>query len=324
MKQSAAKPLTIGVDLGGTKVSMALIDAHGQILYDNRYSTNPDRGSEAIVADLMDSVNKFHEQSGQGAVALGIGVAGQIDPVGVVRCSPNLPFHDEPLQARLEEELGLPVMVTNDVNAVTYGEWCYGSGKGIDDMVVVFVGTGVGGGVISGGELLEGCNNTAGELGHTTIVVDGRKCRCPNVGCLEAYVGGWAIAERAGEAVSKSPSDGERLISLAGGIEKITAATVGLAYEEGDLLSRRLVEETGQYLAAGVVGIVNAFNPCLLVLGGGVVEGIPHLVHIVEGVVQKRALKPAAENLKIVKAGLGAKAGVVGAAALARNKITSE
>lgn len=324
MKQSAAKPLTIGMDLGGTKVSMALVDARGQILSDNRYPTNPDKGSEGIVADLIDAVNTFQEQSGQGAAALGIGVAGQIDSAGVVRCSPNLPFHDEPLQARLEEELGLPVLVTNDVNAVTYGEWRYGAGKGMDDLVVVFVGTGIGGGVVSGGRLIEGCNNTAGELGHTTIVTDGRKCRCPNVGCLEAYAGGWAIAERARESVSKSPSEGEKLTSLAGGIESITAATACKAYREGDPLSRRLVEETGQYLAAGVVGIVNAFNPCLLILGGGVVEGIPELVQIVEGVVQKYALKPAVENLKIVKAGLGAKAGVIGAATLARNKIAEE
>jgi glucokinase len=324
MEQSAVKPLTIGVDLGGTKVSMALVDAEGQILSDNRYPTNPDIGSEAIVADLIDAVNKFQEQSGQGAAALGIGVAGQIDQAGVVRRSPNLPFHDEPLQARLEEKLGLPVMVTNDVNAVTYGEWRYGSGKGMDDIAVVFVGTGIGGGAVSGGRLIEGCNNTAGELGHTTIVVEGRKCRCPNVGCLEAYAGGWAIADRAKEAVSANPEEGEKLKSLAGGIENITAATVCKAYREGDLFSKRLVEETGQYLAAGVVGIVNAFNPCLLILGGGVVEGIPELVQIVEGVVQKHALKPAVENLKIVKAGLGAKAGVIGAAALARNKITGE
>ncbi|MBU2560148.1 ROK family protein [archaeon] len=321
MKQSTAKPLTIGVDLGGTKVSMALVDANGQILSDNRYQTNPDKGSEAIVADLIDAVNKFQEQSGQGAAALGIGVAGQIDLAGIVKSSPNLPFHDEPLQVRLEEELGVPVLVTNDVNAVTYGEWRYGAGKGMDDIVVVFVGTGIGGGVISAGRLIEGCNNTAGELGHVTIVFEGRKCRCPNVGCLEAYAGGWAIAERAKEAVSKSPSEGERLISFSGGIEKITAATVCRAYEAQDPLSRRLVEETGQYLAAGMVGIVNAFNPCLLILGGGVVEGIPELVQIVEGVVQKHALKPAVENLKIVKAGLGAKAGVIGAAALARDKI---
>lgn len=324
MEQDVVKPITIGIDLGGTKVSMALIDADGQILSDNRHPANPGKGSEGIITDIIDAVNELQGQAGQKAAALGIGVAGQIDLAGVVKSSPNLPFHDEPLQTRLEEELGLPVLVTNDVNAVTYGEWRYGAGKGVDDLVVIFVGTGIGGGVVSGGKLLEGCNNTAGELGHATIVVEGRRCRCQNLGCLEAYAGGWAIAEMAKEAVTVRPAEGEMLKSLAGGIEKITAAAVCRAYQEGDPLSVRLVEETGQYLAAGVVGIVNAFNPCLLIFGGGVIEGMPELIKIVENGVRKRALGPAVENLKIVKAGLGANAGVVGAAALARNKIAEE
>jgi glucokinase len=254
-------------------------------------------------------------------VAIGIGAAGQIDSNGVVKSAPNLPFKNEPLKDKLEKELGLGVIVTNDVNAATYGEWRFGAGKGVDDLVVIFVGTGVGGGVISSGQLLEGCDNTAGELGHATIVVDGRKCRCPNFGCLEAYAGGWAIAERAREAVSANPNEGEKLKSLAGGLENITASTVNQAYREGDPLSKRLLDETGQYLGAGVVGIVNAFNPCTLIFGGGIIEGIPEMIQIVEGVILKRALKPTVENLKIVKAGLGAKAGVIGAAALARNKI---
>ena len=175
--------------------------------------------------------------------------------------------------------------------------------------------------MISGGQLLEGCNNTAGELGHTTLIAEGRRCHCPNLGCLEAYAGGWAIAERAKEAVSANPQEGEKLTTLAGGVENITAATVSQAYRGGDPLSERLVEETGQYLAAGLVGIVNAFNPCLLVLGGGVIEGLPELIQIVEDIVRKRALRPSVEKLKIVKAGLGVRAGVIGAAALARRKI---
>lgn len=321
MKQSVSKPFTIGVDLGGSKVDVALVDTEGQVLSENRYSTNPDKGPEGIIADIIDAVNKFQEQAGQEVAALGIGVAGQIDSAGVVKSAPNLPFNNEPLQARLKKELGLPTMVINDVNAATYGEWRFGSGKGVDDMIVIFVGTGIGGGVISGGQLLEGCNNTAGELGHTTLIAEGRRCRCPNLGCLEAYAGGWAIAERAREAVTTNPEEGEKLTTLAGGVENITAATVSQAYRGGDPLSERLVEETGQYLAAGLVGIVNAFNPCLLVLGGGVIEGLPGLIQIVEDVVRKRALKPSVEKLKIVKVGLGVRAGAVGAAALARRKI---
>jgi glucokinase len=138
---------------------------------------------------------------------------------------------------------------------------------------------------------------------------------------LEAYAGGWAIAERAQEAAINEPKDGQYLKSLAGSVEEITAATVSQASHQGDQLARRLVEETGRYLAAGVVSIVNAFNPCRLVLGGGVIEGIPELVHIVEDIVRTRALGAAVEKLEIVKAALGGDAGVIGAAALAQELV---
>jgi len=138
---------------------------------------------------------------------------------------------------------------------------------------------------------------------------------------LEAYVGGWAIAERAQEAVRAAPKEGHQLVSLAGSAEKVTAATVSRAYRMGDLLARRLVEETGRYLAAGVVSIVNAFNPCVLVLGGGVIEGIPELIPIVEDIVPTMALEAAVEKLEIVKAALGGDAGAIGAAVLAQDLV---
>jgi len=194
-------------------------------------------------------------------------------------------------------------------------------GKGVDDLVVIFVGTGIGGGVVSGGRMLEGCSNTAGEIGHATLIVDGRNCSCPNKGCLEAYAGGWAIAERAQEAVQANPEAGKALISLAGGVEKITAALVSNAFHEGDILSSQLVRETAQYLSAGLVGIVNSFNPCLLIIGGGVIDGLPELIKTAESFIKKRALKVAAQNLKVIRAVLGNEAGIVGAAALAQDRL---
>ncbi len=315
------KGATLGVDLGGTKVEMALVDGSGQIYETHRYPTQAGEGPESIISDLIDAVKTLQNQSELKVGAMGIGAAGQVDAEGTVRTAPNLPFNNEPLQAKLEKELGLPVLVTNDVSAATYGEWRFGSGKGINDLVVIFVGTGIGGGVISGGKLLTGCNNTLGELGHITLIANGRRCRCPNIGCIEAYAGGWAIAERAIDMVSANPDDGARLKSLAGSSEKITAATVSQGYHEGDPMSKKIVEETGQYLGSGVVGIVNAFNPCQVVLGGGVIEGLPELIPMVEEVTRKHALKPNLNNLKIVKAALGGKAGVIGAAALARNSL---
>jgi glucokinase len=320
-QKKITEPLTLGVDLGGTKVNVALMDASGRLLHAYHSLIHASKEPNRVIADIRAGVDGCLSKTGLEAEALGIGVAAQVDLAGVVHGSPNLGWRNFPLKKELEKQLGLPVLVTNDVRAVTWGEWRYGAGKGVDDLGVLFVGTGIGGGVISGGEVLSGCSNAAGELGHITLVYGGRKCRCPNRGCLEAYAGGWAIAERAQEAVQAAPEKGHYLVSLAGGVDQITAATVGRAYHEGDLLARTLVEETGRYLAAGAVSIVNVFSPCVLVLGGGVIEGIPELIQIVDDIVPTLALEAAVEKLKIVKAALGADAGAIGAAVLAQELV---
>jgi glucokinase len=312
-----SKPLTLGVDVGGTKINLVVIDFEGHILYNHKSlhaSTEPKR----IIEDIMAGLELCLEEVGQEVKAVGIGVAGQIDSNGVVLGSPNLGWKNFPFKKELEKKLALPLLITNDVMAAAWSEWQHGSGQGTNDMVVIFVGTGVGGGVISGGKILSGCTNSGGELGHITIVSDGRKCRCHNNGCLEAYVGGWAIAERAKEAIQANPESGKKLLSLAGNLENVTAATVAKAFHESDPLSRLLVEKTGQYLASGVVSVINAFNPCILILGGNVIEGIPELVQIVKEIIPTKALEAALGKLKIVNAKLGGNAGALGAAFLAQ------
>jgi len=313
--------VTIGVDLGGTKVETALVDASGRIVVSYRQPANPEKGADVVIADIVACVETCQIEAGKTAQGLGVGVAGQLDRAGTLCFSPNLGWHNVPFKVKLEDALGIPVVVSNDVRAATQAEWQHGAGRGVDDLVCLFVGTGIGGGVVSGGRILEGCSNTAGELGHMTIVADGRRCHCPNRGCLEAYAGGWAIAERAQEAVHADPQAGQRLVALAGSIQQISAATVSQACGDGDPLACRLVEETVQYLAAGVVSIVNAFNPCLIILGGGVIQGRSEYVSEVERAVRENALQTAVEGLRIVMAALGDKAGVIGAAALARDKI---
>jgi len=314
--------LTLGIDLGGTKIETSLVDTTGHILASHRRPTQPEKGPDGVIGDIIECVKNCLGEASKSAQALGVGMAGQIEKYsGIVRFAPNLGWRNVPLGDMLEEALVLPVEVTNDVRAATYGEWLYGAGQGVDDLICLFVGTGVGGGIVSGGKLLEGCNNTAGELGHMTIMTDGRQCHCRNRGCLEAYAGGWAIAERAQEAVRIDPKAGQPLITLAGSIERITAATVTEAYDNGDPVAQRIVEETAHFLAAGVVGIVNAFNPCLLVLGGGVIQGSPMYLPMVERAVRINALEAALEGLRIVTAALGNKAGVIGAAALARHRL---
>ena len=310
--------LTVGVDIGGTKINVGLMDAAGRLLFVQQSQFHASKEPERIIDDISAGIEVYLSKTGQKVEALGVGVAAQVDMKGVVRGSQNLGWRNVPLKKMLEKHFGLPIAVINDVNAATLGEWQFGAGKGVKDLAVLFVGTGVGGGIITDGKLLSGCNNSGGELGHITIVSDGRKCHCPGKGCLEAYVGGWAIAERAQEKIKALSMEGKRLLTLAGKIQHVTAVTVSQAYKEGDLMARLLVEETGRYLAAGVISIVNAFNPCLVVLGGGVVEGIPDLVPMVNENTLNSALEANVEKLKIVKAALGGNAGVIGAATLAQ------
>jgi glucokinase len=308
--------------MGGTKIEVSLVDASGHVVASSRILTQLEKGPDGVIDTIVDCARNCLRSANKSAKCLGIGVAGQIEKdTGVILYSPNLYWHNIPIGKKLEEALSIPIMVTNDVRAATYGEWLYGAGQRVDDIVCVFIGTGIGGGAIIGGSLLEGHNNSAGEFGHMTIVSNGRKCHCPNSGCLEAYVGGWAIAERAQEMAGNDPKEGQTLITLAGSINNITAATVTKAYNLGNPLAQHIVLETAQYLASGIVAIVNAFNPHLLILGGGVIQGIPAYVSMIDPLVRSNALETASADLRIVKAALGSKAAAVGAAALAQHKL---
>jgi glucokinase len=314
---------TLGVDLGGTKVLTALVDADGRVLASHKRPTDARNGPDAVIADVVACVRDCLGDAVHGATGLGIGVAGQVDgTTGIVSYAPNLGWQNIALGDALASATDLPVIVANDVRAAAVGEWQHGSGAGTTDLMALFVGTGIGGAVIADGSLLEGSVGAAGELGHTMLVAGGRSCHCPNTGCLEAYAAGWAIAERARDAVRADPSAGTSLTDLAGSIDDITAAHVTELYRSGDGLATRLVEETGRYLAAGATGLVNAFNPEIVVLGGGVIEALPEMVTVVQDHVRQFALPAARDVVRIERASLGGSAGVVGAAALARHGIS--
>ena len=322
------EPLSIGVDLGGTKVATALVDAQGRIVATGRGSTGPLADPAGTVANIAASVREVSASAvNSRIVGVGIGAAGQIDPAtGTIRESPNLPsWKNVPLRAELEWALQFPVVVVNDVQAAAWGEWMHGAGQGVADIVCLFIGTGIGGGLIAANRLLLGCGGTTGELGHTIVDRNGASCRCGGQGCLEALAGGWAIAVRAQQAVEADPREGAALLSLAGDRpEKLSAAVVSQAAHQGDPLAWRIVGEVGEALVVGVASIVNAFNPCLVILGGGVVEGLPEFVEMVREGVSKYALAAALEPVQIVKAALGGNAGVIGAAALARERFGSD
>jgi glucokinase len=310
---------SIGVDLGGTKLEAARIDALGRVRQRVRKATNVKGGPAAIIADIIGCVRTLQDGVDSSPAGVGVGVAGQVEQEsGKVRFAPNLDWRDVPLQADLQRSLGLPVIVTNDVRAATWGEWLHGAGRGCEDLICVFVGTGIGGGVVSGGKVLAGCSNTAGEVGHITIDLHGPPCTCGNRGCLEALAGGWAIARQARESVATDPDGGRILLEMAGGrIEEINAATVARAARGGVPLARELMDRVAFALIAGATTLVNAFNPCRLILGGGIVTGVPELVARIDQGVRGQALAAACATLMVLPAGLRGDAGVIGAGALA-------
>jgi glucokinase len=312
-----SRPLAVGVDIGGTKTELAVVDGDGTVLSSYRVPTAPERGAAALIADIIAGARASFEAHLAAACAIGVSVAGQVSASGVVVGAPNLGWAGVPLGAELSRELGLPTVVVNDVRAAAWAEWRFGAGRGCDDVVVLFLGTGIGGSAISGGRMIEGSDNVAGEFGHVTLVANGRPCHCRNHGCLEAYAGGWAIAERAQEAARVDAAGASTMIELAGRAADITPEIVAAAAQRGDRVAASVVHDTGSYVGAALVGLVNAFNPRRVILGGGIIDGFPEIIPAAARIVRERSLPAAATNVELIAATLGNQAPVVGAASLA-------
>ncbi len=317
----------IGIDLGGTKIEIGRVDVNGQLLESLRFPTNVQRGPEKIQQEMIEGIQKIQASSNVPLTGIGIGVAGQIDSTGgIVYSAPNLPnWHHIPLQATIERALGLPVKIINDVRAITWGEWLFGAGRNAQDLVCVFVGTGIGAGVISQGRILEGFTNTFGEVGHMTIDTHGPLCTCGKYGCWEALAGGWGIAKQAQEAVAENEELGSFLLQLSKqNNTEISAKLVVEAYRQQDPLATSLIKIVQESLIVGCTNLINLYNPRCLVLGGGLIDGMPELVGMIEQGIKEKALKVAALNLEVLSAQLGKQVGVIGAAAVILNKIVKE
>lgn len=308
----------IGIDLGGTKTAVGQVDGQGKVQRKLLLPTHAPKGPASVKEAIIKAVLTLQEDAGSLPEGIGVGVAGQVDAEsGRVVFAPNLGWRDEPLREDLERAIGLPVLVGNDVRAATWGEWLYGAGRGCNDLICLFVGTGIGGGVVSGGRVLTGCSNTAGELGHITVDLNGPSCRCGNRGCLEALAGGWAIAQRAQEWATSDPEAGGLVLGMVEGqTERITAKVIADAAKAGDPLALSLFEQVARALAVGAASLVNAFNPCRMIFGGGVIEGWPGLVKKVAEGLEDRALPQALAPLRVLHARLRKNAAVVGSAAL--------
>lgn len=314
--------LTIGIDLGGTKIEAALIDTDGNQTEKVRERTRVDDGADGVqrqIRNMVDQLMSKSQDSSPGGV--GIALAGQIQyETGTVRGAPNLGWHDYPLGEKLSSDLDMPVVIDNDVRMAAVGEWKHGAGRDVDDLVCIFVGTGVGGGVVSGGRLLRGHANTAGEIGHMPIDLHGPACHCPNHGCLEAYAGGWAIERRARHLIEQNEKAGAAILDrVDGDKDKLSAKAVVEAAQAGDWSAQQILQVATEALVAGCTAIVNALGPRRLILGGGIIEGYQELIEQIDRGVRQRALAAALIDFEVVKAELGSMAGVIGAARAIRD-----
>ncbi|MCI4365913.1 MAG: ROK family protein [Thermoplasmata archaeon] len=316
-----SRDLTLGIDIGASKVIALVVDRSGRVVRHSGRLPHANDGPAGVIDVVTKAARTCLPEGVPRQFQVGVSVAAQVDPAtGMVLHAPNLRWRNLPLGKRIAEAVGGRVSVFNDARSATYAEWSWGAGVGARDLFCLILGTGVGGSAVLGGQLLEGGTHAAGEVGHIPIVSGGRACHCPSAGCFEAYVGGWAIAERGQEAVRGDSGAGRAIVARAGSVERITAHHVFLAARAGDPLAERLVSETERFLGDGAVGVVNSFNPSLLILGGGLVSGRPEWVGVVERAVRKRCQPPSA-GVRVVAARLGDDAPAIGAAGLAvRNR----
>jgi glucokinase len=315
---------SVGIDIGGTNLVAGVVPVGGGEPMALRIrATQPERGPDAIVTDVVrmarESLREVWDARGGGpAEVLGVGV-GCPGPVhratGTVVESPNLRWKQFPLRERIQAFVDWPVNVDNDANCATYGEWWQGAGQGLDSMVGIIIGTGVGGGYIEGGRLVHGASDGAGEIGHTTVNVSGRRCACGNYGCLEAYAAGPAIAARAREGIEAGATSA--LFDLVDGdLERISAATVYEAVVGGDPFATEVMTEAARVLGVGVANIINMLNPAGVVIMGGVTRAGEHLLQPLREEVRRRAFRGLVDACQLLTARLPETAGVVGAVGL--------
>jgi glucokinase len=311
--------LTIGVDIGGTKVLGGVVDDDGKIIAQSRRDTPATSPAETLdrIVEVVTELLADHDVD-----SVGIGAAGWIDAErSTVLFAPNLAWRDEPLRDELRKRLTVPVIVENDANVAAWAEFRFGAAKDADDsMVMLTLGTGIGGGIVLGGQLVRGAHGIAAEIGHVLAVKDGYPCGCGSRGCLEQYASGKALTRYAREAIEADPEAGERLLAAAGGeMTKLNGPMITVAARADDPIALEAFEKCGFWLGQGLSDIAQMLDPQVLVVGGGVIDAGDLLLEparraYVERLPQRAKLPIAT----IIGASMGNAAGVVGAADLAR------
>ena len=302
----------IGIDLGGTNLRVALVSAEGAIVDRVKVPTR-----ETVVEALTDSVSQLFRE---GVIGIGMGVAGLVDrKTGTVSVSPNLNrIEGVDIAGQLTAGFGVPVFIENDANAAALGERWSGAGKDFESFVLLTLGTGIGGGVVHKGKLLD----VAAEIGHISTIANGVKCTCGNYGCLESYASARAIL---GYAITALEHDSKSMLKEfhQGNIYKLTPEDIYMAALEGDNLSRDVLRDTGRYLGVGISNVINIFSPDAVILTGGLIGAWNIFIQEAIKEASKRSFKKLFENVTITPSSLGDDAGILGSAYLAFSRSSS-
>jgi glucokinase len=318
----------VGVDLGGTTVNVGVVPFDGgPVLGMRSVPTEADKGPKFVVDRIVnlirDAMRDAQKEAGiaeDAFVGIGLGSPGPLDRrTGTVIDTPNLGWRNFPLRDLISNAVGLEAELDNDANAATLGEWWQGAGQGVSTLVGVTLGTGIGGGIVLDGKVFHGISDVAGEVGHMTIDSTGRRCKCGNYGCLEAYASGPAIAARAVEGLqSGEPSLLPSMVR--GELARITAETVYEAIVAGDDYAKEVMRDTAKFLGTGIANLINILNPGMVVISGGVTRAGDRLLEPLKAEVRRRAFSHASENCQIVTSSLGSMVGVIGAACMFRQE----
>ncbi|SHL85917.1 ROK family glucokinase [Actinacidiphila paucisporea] len=309
--------LTIGVDIGGTKIAAGVVDEEGSILETVKVPTPPT--PEGIVDAIVEAVRQV--SAGHTIEAVGIGAAGYVDDKrATVLFAPNINWRHEALKDKVEQRVGLPVVVENDANAAAWGEYRFGAGQGHSDVICITLGTGLGGGIIIGNKLRRGRFGVAAEFGHIRVVPDGLLCGCGSQGCWEQYASGRALVRYAKQRANATPENAETLLALGdGSVEGIEGRHISAAARQGDPVAVDSFRELARWAGAGLADLASLFDPSAFIVGGGVADEGELVLDPIRKSFRRWLIggewRPHAQ---VLAAQLGGKAGLVGAADLAR------
>lgn len=313
------KKYSIGIDLGGTKILIALVDRQtGEVIAHVKKKTKKDKGPKNIIKKMTEGIEELLEESGKKIdeiSSIGVGAAGQNDREnGILIAAPNLDCYDLNIKKLLQEHFNIPVFLGNDVEIAAIGEMKFGAAKGYDDLVCIFVGTGVGSSIIKEGRIITGATGTAGEIGHMIVDLNGRQCACGAHGCLEAYASRSAIERRIEGALKKGRQS--CILDYLETGKSITSSMIQKSIEREDDLVLQCVTEASEYLSGGIASIINFINPKLVVLGGGLIDAVDFFYQKTIKKARAKSLPVPAAKIEFRKAELGDYSGVIGAAFL--------